>query len=139
MPAWPRAQSPPWLTGCAGLPSSFLAARIRTTPACPFRTASASASMTRTVRPHPAAHNGQTPGFHVATPGMMSSAGTNRTSGAAGLPQPESAALVPVTAVSLMKERRSIGGDVPLEMAGQAVDRDLPCGVTVHAIAHGQI
>src|SRR5882762_8462599 len=114
MAACPRAQRPPWLIGCMGSPSSFFAARMRTTPACPFRTTSASASITRTVRPHPAAHSGQTPGFHAATPGMMSSAGTNRTRGAAGLPQPESAALVPVTAVSLMKERRSIGGNVPL-------------------------
>src|SRR5258705_3674120 len=138
MPAWPRAQRPPWLTGCAGLPSSFLAARMRTTPAFPFRTASASASITRTVSPHPAAHSGQTLGFHTAMPGTMSSSGTNRTRGAAGLPQLESAALVPVTAVSLMNERRSIGGDVPLERAGQAVDRGLPRGVTVHAIAHGQ-
>src|SRR5258705_11803864 len=139
MAACPRAQRPPWLIGCMGPPSSFFAARMGTTPAWPFRTTSASASITRTVRPHPAAHSWQTPGFHAATPGMMSSAGTNRTRGAAGLPQPESAALVPVTAVSLMKERRSIGGDVPLEMAGQAVDRDLPCGVTVHAVPHRQL
>src|SRR6185436_5295875 len=139
MAACPRAQRPPWLIGCMGPPSSFLAARMRTTPACPFRTASASASITRTVSPHPAAHSGQTPGFHTATPGMMSSSGTKRTRGAAGLPQLESAALVPVTAVSLMNERRSIGGDVPLEVAGQAVDRDLPRGVTVHAIAHRQL
>src|SRR5258707_11073104 len=139
MAAWPRAQRPPWLIGCMGPPSSFFAARMRTTPACPFRTTSASASITRTVRPHPAAHSGQTPGFHAATPGMMSSAGTNRTRGAAGLPQPESAALVPVTAVSLMKERRSIGGDVPLEMAGQAVGRDLRFVVTVHAVPQRQL
>src|SRR5258705_671580 len=139
MAACPRAQRPPWLIGCMGPPSSFLAARMRTTPAWPFGTTSASASITRTVRPHPAAHSGQTPGFHAATPGMMSSAGTNRTRGAAGLPQPERAALVPVTAVSLMKERRSIGGDVSLEMAGQAVGRDLPFVVTVHAVPHRQL
>src|ERR1041384_3401843 len=139
MAAWPRAQRPPWLTGCAGLPSSFLAARMRTTPACPFLTVSASASITRTVRPHPAAHSGHTPGFHAATPGMMSSAGTKRTRGAAGLSQPASAALVSVTAVSLMKERRSISDWVPLEMAGQTVGRDLSCVLAVHAIPHRQV
>ena len=65
----------PSIDGWSGAPSSFFAAATRTIPAWPLRTMSASASMTRTVRPHPAPHSGQTLGFHTATPGTMSSAG----------------------------------------------------------------
>ena len=77
-------------------------------PACPPRTTSASASITRTVSPHPAAHSGHTLGFHTAWPGTMSSSGTKRISVFSGLPQLASAALVLEIAVSLMKDRRSI-------------------------------
>src|SRR5688572_6164243 len=77
-------------------------------PACPPRTTSASASITRTVSPQPDAHEGHTLGFHTAWPGTMSSSGTKRISVFSGLPQLASAALVPEIAVSLMKERRSI-------------------------------
>src|SRR5688572_947633 len=133
MAAWPRAQSPPRLTGWSGAPSSFFAAAIRTTPAWPLRTTSASASMTRTVSPQPAWHNGHTLGFQTATPGMMSSSGTNRISWFSGLPQLASVALVPVMAVSLMKERRSIG---QLEMTGETVDRRAAFVVAIHAKPH---
>src|SRR5687767_5139777 len=108
---------------------------MRTMPAWPLRTTSASASMTRTVRPQPARHNGQTLGFHTATPGTMSSSGTKRMSWVSGLPQLASAALVPVTAVSLMKERRSIISEV----TGQTVDRRLVFPVAAHAEAHVEI
>src|SRR5262245_52714825 len=90
--------------------------------------------MTRTVSPQPAWHSGQTLGFQVATPGMMSSSGTNLINWFSGLPQLASVALVPVMAVSLMKERRSISGW--LEVTGQAVDRRLALVVAVHAEAH---
>ena len=63
-----------------GLPSSFLATPICTTPAWPLRTVSTSASMTRTVTPQPALHSGHTLGFHSATPGTRSSSGTKRMS-----------------------------------------------------------
>ena len=46
---------------------------MRCTPAWPSRTTSLSASITRTVRPQPAAHIGHTLGFQVACPGVMSS------------------------------------------------------------------
>ena len=55
-----------------------------------------------------AAHSGQTLGLYTAWPGTMSSSGTKRINGTSGLPQLASAAVVPDTAVSLMKERRSI-------------------------------
>src|SRR5687767_515700 len=106
---------------------------MRTTPAWPLRTTSASASMTRTVNPQPAWQSGQTLGFQTATPGMMSSSGTNRISWFSGLPQLASVALVPVMAVSLMKERRSIG---LLKVTDQTVDRRLALVVAVHAEAH---
>src|SRR5689334_20456218 len=89
--------------------------------------------MTRTVSPQPAWHSGQTLGFQVATPGMMSSSGTNRISWFSGLPQLASVALVPVMAVSLMKERRSIRR---LKVTGQAVDRRFALVVAVHTEAH---
>src|SRR5688500_1913115 len=104
-------------------------------PACPFTTTSASASMTRTVRPQPALHSGQTLGFHTAWPGTMSSSGTNRISWFSGLPQLASAALEPVMAVSLMKERRSIA----LEVTGQAVNRGVVLAMTVDAEPHVEI
>ena len=53
---------------------------ILTTPAWPLRVVSTSASITRTVTPHPAAHIGQMLGFHSATPGTTSSSGTKRIS-----------------------------------------------------------
>src|SRR5688500_885374 len=131
----PRAHRPPRLTGWSEAPSSFFAAAIRTTPAWPLRTTSASASMTRTVSPQPAWQSGQTLGFQVATPGMMSSSGTNLISWFSGLPQLASVALVPVMAVSLIKERRSIDG-WRLEVTGQTIDRRFALVMTVHAETH---
>src|SRR5688572_33041307 len=90
----------------------------------------------RTVRPQPAAHNVQTPGFIVAMPGMMSSSGTKRMISFSGLPQLASAALVPETAVSLMKDRRSITCS---EVTREAVIRSVPLPVTVHAEAHRHV
>ena len=86
-----------------------------TTPAWPFRTVSTSASMTRTLRPQPARHSGQTLGFQSATPGTMSSSGMKRMSWCSGFPQLASVTLVPVTAVSLMKSLRSMNLGEPLE------------------------
>jgi hypothetical protein len=103
MPACPRAHSRPWFTGCIAPPSSFLAARMRCNPFLPSRTTSASASITRTVRPHPDAQSVHTPGLKIAAPGTMSSSGTKRMSCVSGTPQLAMAALVPETAVSLMK------------------------------------
>src|SRR5687768_14576170 len=66
---------------------------------------------------------------------MMSSSGTKRMSWFSGLPQLASAALVPVIAVTLMKERRSIASEV----TGQAVDRGAVLVMTVHAEPHVQV
>src|SRR4029077_6356873 len=114
---------------------SFFATLIVTTPAWPFRTVSTSACMTRMVVPHPALHCGHTPGFSSASPGVRSSSGTNRISSCSGLPQLASVTAPPVTAVSLMKFRRSmIGND--LEMTREAVVRRLLLAMTVHAESH---
>ncbi len=64
--------------------------------------------MTRASTPQPALHSGHTLGFQTAIPGVSSSSGTKRISWCSGLPQPASAALVPVMAVTLKKRRRSI-------------------------------
>src|SRR5262245_61165265 len=113
---------------------------MRTRPACPFRTTSASAIIMRTVNPQPDAHSVHTLGFIVAMPGMMSSSGTKRMISFSGLPQLASAALVPVTAVSLMKERRSIRNDRSTsEMTSQTVVRSLALAMTVHTKAHRHV
>src|SRR6185436_8436235 len=85
----------------------------------------------------PALQMGQTPFLSSAIPGVRSSSGMNRISWFSGLVVEHAAMAVapPVTAVSLMKDRRSI----PLEVAGQAVVGRLPCLVTVHAEPHGVI
>src|SRR3984893_12670891 len=124
--------------GCAGCPSSFFATPFRTTPGCPPRITSTSASMIRTVTPHPLRQSGQTLGLHSATPGTSSSSGTKRMSWCSGFPQLASVALVPVMAVSLMKERRSISGD-PSEMTRHALVRRVLLAVTVHAESHVQV
>src|ERR1700682_2684410 len=124
--------------GCAGLPSSFFATPFRTTPGCPPRITSTSASMIRTVTPHPLRQSGQTPGFHSATPGTSSSSGTKRMSCCSGFPQLASVALVPVMAVSLMKERRSISGGLS-EVARRALVRRVLLAVTGHAESHVQV
>src|SRR5688500_17452718 len=105
-------------------------------PACPPRTTSASASITRTVRPQPEAHEGHTLGLHTAWLGTMSSSGTKRISVFSGLPQLASAALVPEIAVSLIKDRRSINAS---EMAREAIRRRLVLTMTRNAEAHVQI
>src|SRR5918995_854853 len=53
-----------------------------------------------------------------------------------GFPQLASAALVPLTAVSLMKERLSISSDPCLEVAGQAINGRLALVVAVDAEPH---
>ena len=108
--AWPRAHNLPWLIGSSGLPSSFLTSPIRITPGWPLRNTSASPSITRAITPQPALHSGHTLGFHVAMPGTSSSSGMNRITWFSGLPHAVSAAVVPEMAVSLMKCRRSMGG-----------------------------
>src|SRR5262245_30604899 len=103
-------------------------------PACPPRTTSASASITRTVRPQPEAHDGHRLGLKTAWPGTMSSSGTKRMSVFSGLPQLVSAALVPEIAVSLMKDLRSIS-----KVAREAISWGLLLAVARHAEAHVQI
>src|SRR5262245_61979766 len=103
-------------------------------PACPPRTTSASASITRTVRPQPEAHDGHRLGLNTAWPGTMSSSGTKRMSVFSGLPQLVSAALVPEIAVSLMKDLRSIS-----KMAREAIGWGFLLAVTRDAEAHVQI
>ena len=84
---------------------------MRVIPGWPLRNTSASPSITRACTPHPALHSGHTLGFHTAMPGVISSSGTNRINWCWGFPQPASAALVPVMAVTLMKRRRSMAVD----------------------------
>ena len=84
---------------------------MRVTPGWPLRNTSASPSITRASTPQPALHSGHTLGFHTAMPGVISSSGTKRINWCSGLPQPASAALVPVMAVTLMKRRRSMDVD----------------------------
>src|SRR6202521_6160303 len=91
--------------------------------------------MIRTLTPHPLRQSGQTLGFHSATPGTSSSSGTKRTSWCSGFPQLASVALVPVMAVSLMKERRSISGGLS-EVARHALVRRVLLAVAVHAESH---
>src|ERR1700730_15324500 len=121
--------------GCAGLPSSFFATPFRTMPSCPPRTTSTSASMIRTLTPHPLRQSGQTLGFHSATPGTSSSSGTKRMIWWSGFPQFASVALVPAMAVSVMKERRSISVGLS-EVARHALVRRVLLAVTVHAESH---
>src|SRR5215813_3126716 len=95
--------------------------------------------MTRAVTPQPARHNGHTLGFHSATPGTRSSSGTKRMSWCSGFPQPASVAVVPVTAVSLMKSRLSMerdGFSRALVVTGQTVVRGFLFPMTTHAEAH---
>src|SRR5256885_15078270 len=74
--------------------------------------------------------------FSSAMPGVRSSPGMKRISCFSGLlgPPAAMAAAPPLTAVSLMKDRRSI--DMGLEVASQAVVGRLPCLVTIHAEPH---
>src|SRR5439155_5738829 len=140
MAACPRGHSLPWLIGWTGLPSSFFATPIFTTPRWPLRVTSTSASMTRTCNPQPAWHKGQMLGFHSATPGTSSSSGTKRIRWFSGLPQLASVALVPVTAESFMNARRSMA----LMSRSSKVTRQTIVGcvlalMTIDAKAHAQI
>src|SRR5579864_7598627 len=94
--------------------------------------------MIRTLTPHPLRHSGQTLGFHSATPGTRSSSGTKRMSWCSGFPQLASVALVPVMAVSLMKERRSISGGLS-KVTRHALVRRVLLAVTVHAESHVEV
>src|SRR5262249_8169759 len=87
--------------------------------------------MMRTNSPQPAGQSGQILGFQRATPGVSVSSGINRTSCLAGSPQPARAPPAPVTAVSLMKLRRSIS-----VVTGEAVVGRLLFLMTVDAKAH---
>src|SRR6516225_1432933 len=102
-------------------------------PSCPWRTTSASASITRTVSPHPAEHKVQILGFQVETPGTRSSSGMKRMSCRSGLPQASSAAVAPVTAESLMKSRRSMPFS---KVTRGAVDGSPALFMTVQAETH---
>src|SRR5439155_8448648 len=68
------------------------------------------------------------------TPGTSWSSGMKRMSWCSGCPQLASAAPVPLTAVSLMKSRRSMS-----IVTGEAIVRCVLLPVTVHAEAHVDI
>src|SRR5947209_3752175 len=140
MAACPRGHSLPWLIGWTGLPSSFFATPIFTTPRWPLRVTSTSASMTRTCNPQPAWHKGQMLGFHSATPGTSSSSGTKRIKWFSGLPQLASVALVPVTAEIFMNAQRSMAlMSRSSKVTRQTIVRGVLARMTIDAKAHAQI
>src|SRR6516225_610266 len=95
---------------------------------------SASPSITRTVNPQPAEQSGQILGFQTAMPATSRSSGMNRIRWYSGLPQLARVALVPVSADSFIKERRSI-----LIMTGQAVVGRALLFMTIDTKTHGVV